>query len=80
VDALCGDMNFIQTRHLDRWHQQSVIFTFGLDVCPDCFIDADEQPKFAWKRLIRPPRYTPKGKLRGKRERVKQRIVEEREF
>lgn len=77
---MCGDTDFSQTQHLDRWHEQGVVFTFGLDVCPDRFIDADDLPKSAWDPLIRPPRYTANGKLRGKRERVKQRIVEEREF
>ena len=75
-----GDTDFSQTRHLDGWHEQGVLFTFGLDVCPDRFIDADDLPKSAWKPLIRPPRYVPKGAPRGRRERVKQRIVEERGF
>jgi len=77
---LFGDTDFSQTKHLDRWHEQEVLFTFGLDVSLDRFIDADDLPKSRWKRLIRPPRYTPKGKRRRKRERIKQRIVEEREF
>ncbi|HWB44402.1 MAG TPA: IS1380 family transposase [Hyphomicrobiaceae bacterium] len=77
---LCGDTDFSQTKHLDRWHDEGVLFTFGLDVCPSRFVDADDLPKSAWKPLIRPPRYVPRGKLRGQRERVKQKVVEERGF
>jgi len=75
-----GDTDFSQTEHLDRWHEQGVLFTFGLDVSMDRFIDADDLPKSMWKRLIRPPRYVPKGARRGRRERVKQKVVEERQF
>jgi hypothetical protein len=32
---------------LDGWHEKGVLFTFGLDVCPDRFIDADDLPKSA---------------------------------
>lgn len=77
---LFGDTDFSQTEHLDRWHEQDVLFTFGLDVSVDRFIDADDLPKSAWKRLIRPPRYAPKGAPRGRRERVKQKVVESRRF
>jgi hypothetical protein len=61
---LFGDTDFSQTEHLDRWHEQGLLFSFGLDVSADRFIDADDLPKSAWKRLIRPPRYAcrrPKG-------------------
>jgi hypothetical protein len=75
-----GDTDFSQTEHLDRWHEQGVLFTFGLDVSLDRFIDADDLPKSTWKPLIRPPRYVPKGAPRGRRERVKQKVVEERQF
>ena len=77
---LFGDADFSQTKRLDGWHEQSVLFTFGFKVSVDRFIDADDLPKSAWKRLVRPPRYVPKGAPRGRRERVKQKIVEERQF
>jgi Transposase DDE domain group 1 len=77
---LFGDADFSQTKHLDGWHEQSVLFTFGFKVSVDRFIDADDLPKSAWKRLIRAPRYVPKGAPRGRRERVKQKIVEARQF
>ena len=69
-----------QTKHLDRWHEQGVLFSFGWDVSVDRFIDADDLPKSAWKRLIRPPRHASKGAPRGRRERVKQKVVEARGF
>jgi hypothetical protein len=77
---LFGDTDFSQTQHLDRWHEQGVLFTFGLDVSVNQFVAADDLEKSAWKPLIRPPRHVPKGVPRGRRERVKQRIVEERGF
>jgi hypothetical protein len=77
---LFGDTDFSQTKHLDGWHEQGVLFTFGLDVSVDHFIRADDLPKSAWKRLIRPPRYVPKGAPRRRRKRVKQKIVDARQF
>jgi hypothetical protein len=77
---LFGDTDFSQTKHLDRWHEQDVLFTFGLKVNVHRFVDADDLPKSAWKRLIRPPRYVRKGAPRRRPERVKQKVVEERQF
>ena len=77
---LFGDTDFSQTKYLDGWHEQGVLFTFGLDVSVNRFIRADDLPKSAWKRLIRPPRSAPKGAPRGRRKRVKQKIVEARRF
>jgi hypothetical protein len=39
---LFGDTDFSQTERLDSWHEQDVLFTFGLDVSVDRFIDADD--------------------------------------
>ena len=75
-----GDTDFSQTAHLDGWGQQGVIFTFGLDVSGARWLDAEDLTKSAWKPLIRPPRYVPQGAPRGRRERVKQQVVEERGF
>jgi hypothetical protein len=77
---LCGDTDFSQTEHLDRWHEQGVLFTFGLDLSPSLWLKIEDLPKLAWKPLIRPPRYVPKGPRRRRRKRVKQKIVEERGF
>ena len=77
---ICGDTDFSQTAHLDRWDDQGVLFTFGLDVSPPLWLRVEDLEKPAWKPLIRPPRYVPKGPRRRRPERVKQKIVDERGF
>ena len=78
---LCGDTDFSQTEHLDRWHEQGDIrFIFGLDVKPGRHVDADDLPASAWKPLERPPKYTVLTDPRAKPARVKQQVVEERQF
>jgi hypothetical protein len=75
-----GDTDFSQTEYLDGWHDQGIVFTFGLDVSPGRWLDAEDLEKTAWKPLVRPPRYVPKGAPRQRPERVKQKVVEERQF
>jgi hypothetical protein len=75
-----GDTDFSQTQHLDGWHEQGVVFTFGLDVSPARWLNGENLEKSAWKPLIRPPRYVAQGAPRCRPERVKQKIVEDREF
>jgi hypothetical protein len=78
---LRGDADFSQLRHLDRWQEQAdVRFIFGLKVTALQHIDADDLPDSAWKPLTRPPKYTVKTKERGRRERIKQQVVEQRGF
>jgi len=78
---LRGDTDFSQTQHLDRWHEQGdVRFVFGLDETAGKSDAADDLPNSAWKPLKRPPRYTIKTPPRAKPERVKQQIVEQRQF
>ena len=77
---LCGDTDFSQTAYLDGWDEQGVVFTFGLDVSSPLWLKAEDLEKAAWKPLVRPPRYVVKGAPRGQRERVKQKVVEERRF
>jgi hypothetical protein len=77
---LRGDTDFSQTEHLDRWHEDGVLFCFGLDVTPLRHMSADDLPQSAWKPLERPPKYQVKTKPRGRRERVKQQVVEEHGF
>jgi Transposase DDE domain group 1 len=78
---LRGDTDFSQLAHVDRWHAQSdVRFIFGLDVTALQHIEADDLPDSAWKPLERPPKYRVKTKRRGRRERIKQRIVEQRGY
>lgn len=78
---LRGDTDFSQLRHVDRWHEQGDVgFLFGLDVTALQHIEADDLPDSAWKPLQRPPKYTVQTKPRGRRERIKQQIVEQRGF
>ncbi len=78
---LRGDTDFSQTQHLDRWHEQGdVRFVFGLDETAGKSIDADDLPISAWKPLQRPPKYIVRTKPRARPERVKQQIVEQRQF
>jgi hypothetical protein len=78
---LRGDTDFSQTQHLDRWHEQGdVRFVFGLDETAGKSIDADNLPNSAWKALHRPPKYAIPTKPRARPERVKQQIVEQRQF
>jgi hypothetical protein len=78
---LRGDTDFSQTERLDEWHAQGdVTFVFGLDETAGKSIQADELPISAWKPLQRPPRYAIKTQPRAKPERVKQQIVEQRQF
>ena len=77
---LRGDTDFSQFQHLDRWHEQGVTFIFGVDCTSLRHILADDLPANAWKTLSRPPRYQVKTAPRHKPPRVKQQVVEERQF
>jgi len=78
---LRGDTDFSQTKHLDRWHQQGDVgFVFGLDLTADRHVDADDLPQAAWKPLERPPKYAVQTQPRARPQRVKQKIVEQRQF
>jgi hypothetical protein len=79
--VLRGDTDFSQTQHLDRWHEQGdVNFVFGLDETAGKNIDADNLPNAAWKPLQRPPHYAIKTQPRARPPRVKQQIIEQRQF
>jgi hypothetical protein len=75
-----GDTDFSQTEHLDRWDKPGVFFVFGIDAMPNLVDIAKRLENAAWKRLERPPKYEVKTKARGKRENVKEKIVEERGY
>jgi len=76
-----GDTDFSQTTELDRWHEQGdVEFVFGLDLTAGHHVDADFLPQEAWKPLHRPPKYAVQTKERARPARVKQQIVEARQF
>jgi hypothetical protein len=78
---LRGDTDFSQTQYLDGWHAQGdVRFIFGLDVTARRHVDVDDLPHEAWKVLERPPKYEVQTQPRARPARVKQEIVEERQF
>jgi len=78
---LRGDTDFSQTAHLDRWDADPrVRFIFGIDAMRNLEGIAKDLPKTAWKPLERPLKHTIRTQPRRRRERVKERVVVEREF
>jgi Transposase DDE domain group 1 len=78
---LRGDTDFTQTKHLDRWSDdERVRFIFGADCTPTLHIVADDLPKNTWETLHRPARYRVKTRPRARPEKIKERIVTERQF
>ena len=77
---LRGDTDFSQTKQLDRWDEEGVVFEFGYDATPNLKEIAENLPKSGWKKLKRPPRWQVQTKKRRRPKNVKERIVCEREF
>lgn len=78
---LRGDADFSQTKYLDIWDlMNGVTFNFGYNACPNLMKIAEELPESAWTKLARPAKYQVKTEPRQKPEKVKDRIVKEREF
>lgn len=78
---LVGDTAFKQTEHLDRWHADPrVRFVFGYDAMPNLVALANDLLDSDWQPLQRPPRYQVKTQPRQRPERVKDRVVRQREF
>lgn len=78
---LRGDTDFSQTKHLDRWSTDArVQFIFGLDNTAARHYLADELAAARWQRLERRPRYQVKTQTRQRPERVKDKIVRQRQF
>lgn len=75
-----GDTDFTQTRHLDRWDDQRVTFTFGMAEMPNLREIAENLPKTAYRVLQRRPKYAVRTEPRRKPKRVKERIVRQRGF
>lgn len=55
-------------------------FVFGLDCTANRHFLADELPPLSWQPLVRPPKYEVKTVPRAKPQRVKEKVVREREF
>lgn len=77
---LRGDTAFSQTRHLDRWDAAGVVFQFGYDALPKLVEIAENLPKSAWNKLVRPPAYVADGPPRARPPRVKRAVIRHREF
>jgi hypothetical protein len=75
-----GDTAFTQTRQLDAWDAEGVLFLFGIDAMPNLKAIAEDRPAADWIPLQRRPQSTAQGKPRTRPERVKDRIVRERGF
>ena len=57
-----------------------MLFVFGIDAMPNLVNLAESLENTAWERLERPPKYEVKTVSRGRRENVKEKIVEAREY
>ena len=77
---LCGDTDYSQTQHLDRWDGDGIRFHFGYDAYPNLKEKADNLDETLWRRLERPAKYVVKTTTRAKPERVKEKIVVAREY
>jgi hypothetical protein len=78
---LRGDTDFSQTEHLDRWNADPRLqFIFGYDNKPNLVQRAAHLPPRAWQKLQRPPRYAVATKQRRRPDKVKDAIVQQRQF
>ena len=75
-----GDTKFSQSQKLDEWDAAGVTFYFGFPGMPNLEEIADNLPKTAWRKLLRPPRYEVKTDPRQKPRNVKQQVVRRRGF
>jgi len=78
--VLRGDTAFSQSGKLDGWDHDGATFYFGFKAMPNLEEIADNLPKKAWRKVLRPPRYEVKTDPRQKPVNVKRRLVRRREF
>jgi Transposase DDE domain group 1 len=78
--VLRGDTAFSQSERLDGWDADGVTFYFGFKAMHNLQEIADNLPKTAWKKLVRPPRYQVRTEPRQRPQNVKQQVVRRREF
>jgi len=74
-----GDTDFTQTRHLDRWNREGVVFVFGIDAMQNLYDEAEKIDDSEWEELERLAREI-KTRPRRKKPRYKERIVRERGY
>lgn len=77
---LRGDTDFSQTAYLDGWDQDGVRFLFGYDAYPNLVRIARGLPKTAWQPLSRRPQYEAQTGERDKPRRVKEKVIQRRDF
>jgi hypothetical protein len=78
--CLRGDTDFSLTENFDRWDDDGVEFVFGMDARQNLVDLADSLPERSWAVLERKPKYEVKTEERARPEKVKERIVVEREY
>jgi hypothetical protein len=77
---LRGDTDFSQTTRLDGWHEQNVLFSFGIDASAALKIRAELLDECEWKELERPGRPKPKTRPRKRPPNIKRQIIRTRDF
>lgn len=76
-----GDTDFSLTANFDRWTEDGVGFAFGIDAMPNLRETAENIAPRCWRELKRRRKGTPmSGKRRCRQQRVKEQIVEQREY
>jgi len=78
--TLRGDTAFSQTEHLDCWNREGIHFVFGFDAKPNLVAIAEDLAESEWSCLERPEKHEVKTSPRTRPEKVKERIVVEREY
>lgn len=77
---LRGDSDFSQTTRLDGWDEAGVQFLFGIDAMANLKALADGLPESAWRKLERPARCEVQTQPRQRPQKVKERIVVEKQY
>jgi hypothetical protein len=75
-----GDTDFSQSKYLDGWDDENIIFVFGMKAMPNLVEMAESLSETAWNGLIRPAKYIVKTEPREKPVNVKEQIVKERGY
>jgi len=78
--CLRGDTDFSLTENFDRWDDEGVEFVFGMDARKNLVDLAESLPERSWAVLERKPKYEVKTGERSRPDKVKERIVVEREY
>jgi hypothetical protein len=76
-----GDTDFSLTAHFDRWTNDSIRFAFGMDAMKNLIEIAEKlEDTGAFEPLTRPVKRPGHGPSRRRKERVKERIVLQKEY